>query len=83
MLKSGSIEKNLVFFELGLALNQNKWFSLCMMKNTELITLADSKGFGLGKIKGGFELWSGKGDAFTKITFTGSRADFINFLKEL
>ncbi len=34
MRKSGSIEKNLVFFEFGLALNQNRWFSLCMMKTT-------------------------------------------------
>ena len=35
--KTGSIEKNLVFFELLLAFNQNRWFSLSMMKNTQAI----------------------------------------------
>lgn len=34
--KSGSIEKNLVFFELVLALNQVMWFSLLMMKNVQI-----------------------------------------------
>lgn len=53
------------------------------MTNEKLISLVANKGFGLGKIKGGFEIWNGKGDSFKKHTFKGSRKDFIAYVKGL
>ena len=53
------------------------------MTNKALSELLEEKGYGFGKRKGGYDLWTGKGDNFKSFVYYGTRKQFVEYAKTL